>query len=701
MAAMAVGPHRASAATGTMTLTLPADTLTGMIGAVINVGGDSSTPAPAWRLTAQLGHLGDYPVKQTIKSVNQGSYGSSTIHFDTAAFKDGVWTLSVEHTTGNNVWVTDDYKTVVFDNRPDVPLTEPGTATGTLKVVPNATGTVGVQISVDANAVEWTLKKRSATDTNTKTWSALYNSGLRNYTYHWYTRNESPGQYTLRLEVFDTNKHSRYTDFDVTVDNRFLLPQTEPGTATAAWSVPKIVTGAQPLNIKFDGTVRSWRLQSVAIGSADGRGNAIASGQLGAEQNVIWDTTKSTDGTYLIVMEVEDENRHISQSTATTTVANKVTTTLQQPMGDGEEHKYNLSVAGGLTSFRLDSTPLGYYQVTVSDLDGKVLASQRMQPLSLPLQLDMPAGKYQLAIRSLFVLPGSKYTIQMQGAIAYTIPLTRLTTSLPLTLRQTASVPLILPTGLTRPATADWSVDDGAPTTVANPDGSMDIGTASLAEGRHVLAFRAVNAVGFTTVSRYPFVVDNQPTFADVPDTHPARWAVELLKDAGITNGYSDGTFKPTATVTRAEFAKMLSLAAGLDVSKPYSGAFGDVQAVDWFAPYVEAVYSAGMVKGYATDSGMIFKPSAPVSRAELMVMLLRAADVPEVLNASKSGTLTLVDWGTTPDWAKPSLYVGMKLNLLSERYGRKLEPNSPAERGEVALAVARLLLNQQLMKAQ
>lgn len=682
------------AATSKMDLTLPANILTGVIGARVDI---REPVAGGWRLVAELGRPGDYPTKQTLYSLNKDAVvGTNYVHFDTARFKDGVWTLSVEQRVGTD-WVTHDYVTTTFDNRPGVPLTEPGTATGTITVVPVATGTVAVKVNVDSTAVEWDLKKQPASQAGTDTWVRMYSSALRQDTYHWYTRSEASGQFTLRLEVFDTNRHSRYFDVVVMIDNRWGLPQTEPGTVTSELKLPVIVSGALPIDLNFSGVARAWRLQYIDLASESPRLSSIAAGQAGATNSVAWNTTGVADGTYLVVLEVEDENRHIWQTTATTTVANKKTSALQQTIETGEEHRFPIAVAGGLTSFTLSSTPIGYYQVSVCTKAGECLAAERLHPLSRPLQLDLPAGEYIINIKSLFTLPASKYTVEMKGATAYTIPLSKLTTNLPLTLRQIGALPVLVAPKSPRPAEGAWYVDNDAGNRLLNPDSTVNVDTRPLAEGRHVMTLAAVNPVGFTVLSAFPFVVDNDRSFVDVDDTHAARWAVELLKDLRISNGYEDGSFKPANTVTRGELAKLLSLAAGLDVTKPYSGAFGDVAATDWYAPYVEAVFAAGLVKGYETEAGLVYKPSAAVTRAEMMVMLLRAADIPEVLAAQQSATLSNVDWRDVQAWARPSIYIGMKMNMLTERYGKKLEPNAPAERGEIALALGRLLLNGQL----
>ncbi len=81
--------------------------------------------------------------------------------------------------------------------------------------------------------------------------------------------------------------------------------------------------------------------------------------------------------------------------------------------------------------------------------------------------------------------------------------------------------------------------------------------------------------------------------FADVPTGYWAAAAIQTLVSKGIATGYPDGTFQPDATLTRAQFLKLLVLTLGL---KPSASAtpFADVAPSDWFAPYVAATREPG-----------------------------------------------------------------------------------------------------------
>lgn len=75
-------------------------------------------------------------------------------------------------------------------------------------------------------------------------------------------------------------------------------------------------------------------------------------------------------------------------------------------------------------------------------------------------------------------------------------------------------------------------------------------------------------------------------TFSDVKSAHWAYSAVQKAVAKGYVDGYTNGTFKPDTSVTRAEFVKMVVAAMKLDV-KNTSG--------KWYVPYVDAATAKGL----------------------------------------------------------------------------------------------------------
>lgn len=131
----------------------------------------------------------------------------------------------------------------------------------------------------------------------------------------------------------------------------------------------------------------------------------------------------------------------------------------------------------------------------------------------------------------------------------------------------------------------------------------------------------AADAAG--NVSRLEVLIQAAPRYSDVPLSMPSSRAVEYLGDRGIISGYSDGSFRPGAPVTRAQLVKMLVTTMQWGVINPPEGRFTDVPSDSWAYPYVETAAARGVAWGYLDSS---FSPNSPVSRSDALRMVLAAA---------------------------------------------------------------------------
>lgn len=97
------------------------------------------------------------------------------------------------------------------------------------------------------------------------------------------------------------------------------------------------------------------------------------------------------------------------------------------------------------------------------------------------------------------------------------------------------------------------------------------------------------------------------------------RSAVTLLVDLGLVSGANDGTFRPGASITRAETAKLLALLRTEEPEDRNDVWFSDVEG-HWAAPYIRFCASEGILTG---DGHGSFRPDDPVTGQELAKMLL------------------------------------------------------------------------------
>jgi hypothetical protein len=116
------------------------------------------------------------------------------------------------------------------------------------------------------------------------------------------------------------------------------------------------------------------------------------------------------------------------------------------------------------------------------------------------------------------------------------------------------------------------------------------------------------------------------PTFADT-EAHWAKDWIEALKNEGITSGYPDGTYRPDAAVTRAEMAIFLLKAMnGPGYSAPDAEpTFSDTEG-HRAAKWIEALKQAGITGGYPDGS---YRPANYVTRAEMAVFLVKTFNLP------------------------------------------------------------------------
>src|SRR5690606_35516477 len=89
------------------------------------------------------------------------------------------------------------------------------------------------------------------------------------------------------------------------------------------------------------------------------------------------------------------------------------------------------------------------------------------------------------------------------------------------------------------------------------------------------------------------------PTFADVPSTHAFFTEIEWLAAEGIAEGYADGTFRPTATVSRQATAAFLHRWVDPPAfDPPRAPTFSDVPTTHAFFTEVEWLAAEGIAAG-------------------------------------------------------------------------------------------------------
>ena len=190
---------------------------------------------------------------------------------------------------------------------------------------------------------------------------------------------------------------------------------------------------------------------------------------------------------------------------------------------------------------------------------------------------------------------------------------------------------------------------DGTYISVEKTDGSFSyafIGQSGGVDRYSALMSRMPYAL-YTTENPSAFMSlvnsSNDTDFNDIKN-HWAKDTIEKWKDKGVISGYPDGTFKPDNPVTRAELAKILTLAFDLQERSPLG--YEDVKSENWYYSYLECCakyipvyplpvsYETNTPYQEATEKGLnYYLPETPAMRMHVAEALVEIKKDKEQIN--------------------------------------------------------------------
>ena len=136
---------------------------------------------------------------------------------------------------------------------------------------------------------------------------------------------------------------------------------------------------------------------------------------------------------------------------------------------------------------------------------------------------------------------------------------------------------------------------------------------------------RAEVATIFLRLMTEDFRIANWSTSHSFNDAGASEWyniALAVSAKADILRGYSDGSVKPNAAITRAEFATIAARFLGEDATDEGVGDFSDTGS-HWAAKDIRRAAKAGWIKG----DGNQFRPNDSITRAEVVTIVNRMLD--------------------------------------------------------------------------
>lgn len=114
-------------------------------------------------------------------------------------------------------------------------------------------------------------------------------------------------------------------------------------------------------------------------------------------------------------------------------------------------------------------------------------------------------------------------------------------------------------------------------------------------------------------------VMASSEGYTDIPEGNWSVSAVNAAKDYGLMQGTDTGVFGFGSTITKAEFITVLDRMFGWELISPEVPTLSNVTKDQWYYNYVETALSHGVI-----EPGKTFDPSAPITREEMAVMLVK-----------------------------------------------------------------------------
>ncbi len=180
-----------------------------------------------------------------------------------------------------------------------------------------------------------------------------------------------------------------------------------------------------------------------------------------------------------------------------------------------------------------------------------------------------------------------------------------------------------------------------------------------------------------------PVMAAETPAFSDTA----GHWGLAYINKAaelGLFKGYEDGTFRPDAPVTRAQFVTVVWRMAG---SEPVAAEtpFTDIGGlIDEFKTAIAWAYSKGYVNGTTATT---FSPDASLTREAAMKILFGYSGGQSGMEAVFTAVYDAVftDSAAISSWGKAPMYWGVYNVLISGTDKTVLSPQGTATRAQLA----------------
>lgn len=175
--------------------------------------------------------------------------------------------------------------------------------------------------------------------------------------------------------------------------------------------------------------------------------------------------------------------------------------------------------------------------------------------------------------------------------------------------------------------------------------------------------------------------------FSDVSTSYSYKGAIEWAESRGIVSGYADGTFRPHASINRAEFVKIVVganfTAPAITLCDPnHIYSFSDASRTEWYSKHLCIAVQHTIISGYPDGT---FRPDYPINVVEASKIIAIASQLRNGVATAESRTFTR---SAGQEWFEPYMDYLKERNVLPPSIRRN---DQLLTRGEMAEMMYRL----------
>lgn len=178
--------------------------------------------------------------------------------------------------------------------------------------------------------------------------------------------------------------------------------------------------------------------------------------------------------------------------------------------------------------------------------------------------------------------------------------------------------------------------------------------------------------------------------FKDVKDSNWASESINRMSEKGYTGGFPDGTFRPGANISRAEFAAIINKINGFTEQEKTE--FRDLSSSHWAYAEIRSAVKAGYAGGFPDGT---FKPNLPVTREQAAAIL---NNIYKFENSAQS--VTIKDLSKVSPWAADSVLRVVASGVMGGYEDGTFSPKKPVTRAECIVILDRIVQNQEKAEA-